>query len=150
VRNLLEPKKVPWTTRSKTIFVALCLYSALETMQFVGVLQNPGKQGLEVSPEAVAWRAGLLGLMALLAAFSAAAAAWSVHSARMDWHKAHGQVTAGIYAVYALAQPLLAWIFVPSQLRVGLVLSVFYLVFAALALNASHKATASGSGSGQS
>jgi hypothetical protein len=146
VRNLLEPKKVPWTTRSKTIFVALCLYSALETMQFVGVLQDPSKVTLGVAPEAVAWRAGLLGLLSVSAAVSAAAAAWSVHTARLDWHKAHGQVTAGIYAVYALLQPLLAWIFVPSQLRLGLVLLLIYLVFAALALNASHRAMASESG----
>jgi hypothetical protein len=150
MRNLLEPKKVPWTTRSKTIFVALCLYSTLETMQYVGVLQNPSKAALGASPEAVAWRAGLLALLALLAAISAAAAAWSVHTLRLDWHKAHGQVTAGIYALYAVVQPLLAWIFVPSQLQVGLVLLVIYVVFAALALNASHRATVLESGSGQS
>jgi hypothetical protein len=150
VRNLLEPKKVPWATRSKTIFVALCLYSALETMQLVGVLQNPNIAALGALPQAVAWRAGVLALLALLAALSAAAAAWSVHTQRLDWHKAHGQVTAGIYGVYALLQPLLAWIFVPSQLRVSAVLCLIYLVFAALALNASHKATALGSGSGQS
>jgi hypothetical protein len=146
VRNLLEPKKVPWTTRSKTIFVALCLYSALETMQFIAVLQNPSKAGLDAAPEAVSWRAGLLGLLALLAVLSAAAAAWSVHTSRLDWHKAHGQVTAGIYGFYAVLQPLLAWIFVPSQLRLGWVLLLIYLVFAALALNASHKAMALGSG----
>jgi hypothetical protein len=146
MRNLLEPKKVPWTTRSKTIFVALCLYSALETMQLVGVLQNPSRVALGAPPEAVAWRAGLLALLALLAAVSAAAAAWSIHTSRFDWHKAHGQVTAGIYAVFALLQPLLAWIFVPSQTRIGLVLLVIYLVFAGLALNASHRATALGSG----
>jgi hypothetical protein len=142
VRNLLEPKKVPWNTRSKTIFLALCLYSTLEVMQLVGVVQNAGKlaPSLNATPDAIAWRAGILALLALLAAVSALAAVWSVHTKRFDWHRAHGLVTAGIYGVYGVIQALLAWLLVPSQTRVGLVLVLIYWVFAALALNASHKA----------
>jgi protein-S-isoprenylcysteine O-methyltransferase Ste14 len=142
VRNLLEPKKVPWTTRSKTLFLALCLYSSLETMQLLGVAQNPKQYApaLNAPTEAVAWRAGILAVLALLVAISAAAAAWSVQTMRLDWHKAHGLVTSGLYALYGLTQVLLAWLLVPSQTRVGLVLLVVYGIFALLALNASRRA----------
>jgi hypothetical protein len=151
VRNLLESKKVPWTTRSKTIFLALCLYSTLEVMQLLDLVQHPNKVAgsFNAPAEAVAWRAGVLALLALLAAVSAAAALWSVQTKRLDWHKAHGMVTAGLYAVYGFAQALLAWLLVPSQTRVGLVLLPIYLVFALLALNASRRAMVLESGSGQ-
>lgn len=120
-------------------------------MQLLGVVQNAGKLaiGFVALPEAVAWRAGILGVVALLAAVSAAAAAWSIHTQRPDWHKAHGMVTAGIYALYALLQPLLAITLVPSQTRASIVLCLIYLVFAAMAFYASTKATGVGSESGQ-
>ncbi|MFN3265888.1 MAG: hypothetical protein ACK41E_03515 [Deinococcales bacterium] len=142
MRNLLEPKKVSWKTRSKAIFAALCVYSALETMQLLGVVQNADKFAVDfaTSPGAVAWRAGILGVVALLAALSAAAATWSIHTQHPDWHKAHGMVTGGIYTFHALLQLFLAIFLVSSQTQVSLVLCLIYLVFALMAFYASTKA----------
>jgi hypothetical protein len=143
MRKFLEPKSVSWQTRSKAIFMALAIYSLIEFMQLLGIATNPSQEAIRflASETAVTWRAGLLAILTLVISVSAVAASWSLQSGRLDWHKAHGMITAGLYTFYAVAQIALAGLLTPTQIRIALILSFIYLVFGFFAWTASRKAS---------